>query len=225
MGGCSATEGGTFSLTLYVVLAQSEVCSGPDADALQAVRAGQQANGGWNFLGDSTGTDIDPDTTALAVEALVAGGADASDPALQAALKFFAANQQTNGAWQSFGADDPNSTSSAIFALTALGFDVETPCWRNTADPTLAANAYASPTAWIISQQQNDGRIASPNDAFPPINTFATSQSVEALLQRWLPIARAAAQTCATPVTPVTPVNPVEPVVPVAVVETPRFTG
>jgi hypothetical protein len=92
----------------------------------------------------------------------------------------------------------------------------------------LTGTAYPSPTAWIRSQQLTSppadaGRIASPNDSFG-VNTFATSQSVEGLLQSWLPIVRAPEQTCTTPVTPVTPVEPVNPA-PAALVVTPRFTG
>jgi hypothetical protein len=226
MGGCSASGDPVFNLALYIVLAQGLACGAPDAAGLAAVRDAQQANGGWNYNGDPTGTDIDPDTTALAVEALVAGGADATDPEVHAALAFFAVNQQASGAWPSFGADDPNSTSTAIFAITAAGFDVASPCWRDTAEPSLAGSAYPSPAAWLRSQQQPDGRIASPNDAYPPVNTFATSQSVQALLLLWMPVARASARTCETPVTPVTPVRPTGPVAqPVAALVTPRFTG
>jgi hypothetical protein len=228
--GCDTTTESAFNNLLYVALAQDLACGGAQPAILDAVRTAQQADGGWNFIGDPTGTDVDLDTTALAVEVLVAAGADATDPVLADALGFFAANQQANGSWQSFGADDPNSTSLAIVGITALGFDVESPCWRDTADPSLAGTAYASPTTWLRSQQQPDGHVASPNDAFPPVNTFATSQTVEGLLQSWLPVMRADAQTCEVPVTPVDPgapiVMPGAPVVePVAVTATPRFTG
>ena len=229
----TASFGPAFSDTLYGILAKKLVCGSAPAAALATVRAGQQANGGWNFNGDPTGTDLDVDTTALAVEALVAGGAaGASDANVGAALTFFATNQQSSGAWQSFGSDDPNSTSLAIFGITAAGFDVESSCWRDTVDPGSSGAAYASPTAWLRSQQlttppADAGRIASPNDGFG-VNTFATSQTVEGLLQSWLPITRAAAQTCDVPVTPVTPVTPVGPAptgaAPV-VAATPRFTG
>jgi hypothetical protein len=231
--GCDTTTEAAFNNLLYVALGQQLACGGAQPAILDAVRAAQQADGGWNFIGDPTGTDVDLDTTALAVEVLVAAGADVSNPMLAKALGFFATNQQANGSWQSFGSDDPNSTALAIFGITALGFDVESPCWRDTADPTLAGTAYASPTAWLRSQQltspANDaGRIASPNDGFG-LNTFATSQTVEGLLQSWLPVARADAQTCEVPVTPVTPVTPVAPDAPVveavAVAATPRFTG
>ena len=83
---------------------------------------------------------------------------------------------------------------------------MESPCWRNTAAPTATGTAYASPTGWLGTQQlaspSNDlGRIASPNDGFG-VNTFATSQTVQGLLQSWLPIVRAPEQSCALPPTP-----------------------
>ena len=231
--GCDTTTEAAFNNLLYVALGQDLACGGAQPAILDAIRDAQQDDGGWNFIGDPTGTDVDLDTTALAVEVLVAAGADVTDPMLAHALEFFAANQQANGSWQSFGADDPNSTALAIFGITALGFDVESPCWRDTADPSLAGTGYASPTAWLRSQQLTSppadaGRIASPNDSFG-VNTFATSQTVEGLLQSWLPVERAAAQNCETPVTPVTPVEPTQPSAPVveavAVAATPRFTG
>ena len=230
--GCSADTasfGPAFSDTLYGVLAKKLVCGAPPAAALATVRAAQQANGGWNFNGDPTGTDLDIDTTALAVESLVAGGADASDPAVHEALAFLAAQHQASGAWQSFGADDPNSTSLAILAVTATGFDVESSCWRDTADPAATGSAYASPTAWLRSQQltappADAGRIASPNDTFG-VNTFATSQTVEGLLQSWLPITTATAPPCTVPVTPVTPATGTPAAAAEAVAVSPHFTG
>ena len=122
MGGCSATGGSTFNFTLYIILAQSLVCGAPSAAALQAVRDAQQTNGGWNFIGDPTTSDIDPDTTALAIQALVASGADATDPTVRARRSASSPpTSRRSGAWQSFGVDDPNSTSLSILGITAAG--------------------------------------------------------------------------------------------------------
>jgi hypothetical protein len=212
-----------FTDTLYAILAKKLVCGAVPAAALATVRDAQQSNGGWNFNGDPTGTDLDIDTSALAIETLVAGGAGPSDPNVHAALTFLADNQQADGAWQSFGSDDPNSTSLAILGITATGFDVTSSCWRDTVEPAKAGSAYAGPDAWLESQQQSDGRIQSPNDGFG-INTFATSQTVEGLLRSWLPIVRASAPTCAVVPTP----PPTEPPIAVAgevVTVQPTFTG
>jgi hypothetical protein len=222
----SASFGAAFSDTLYGALAKKLVCGAPPAAAVTTIRSAQQANGGWNFNGDPTGTDVDPDTTALAVEALVAAGAGPNDAAVHAALGFYATNQQASGAWQSFGSDDPNSTAMSELAITAAGFDPASACWRDTVAPKKAGTVYASPDAWLLSQQQANGRIASPNDQFPPINTFATSQTVEALLRSWLPVARASTQTCAPPPPATTTPPPTTDVtVESAVAVQPKFTG
>jgi hypothetical protein len=199
--GVNTASFGTFSDTLYAILAKKMVCGAPPPAALAAVRAGQQANGGWNFTGDPTGTDVDTDTTAVAVEGLVAGGADATDPAVHKALGFFATNLQSNGSWLSFGASDPNSTAQAILGVTATGYDVTSPCWRDVLNPAATGTPYVDPDVWLESQQLTSppadaGRIASPNDAFPPVNTFATSQSIQALRRGWLPVSPLAAQSC-----------------------------
>ncbi len=187
---------GAFNATLYAALAKQQTTGDVPAPTLAVIRAAQQANGGWNFAGDNTGTDLDVDSTALAVQALVAGTATSTDANLVKALQFLADNQKANGSWQAFGADDPNSTATAVVAITATGFDVTTSCWRDTARPAKTGTAYGSPVNWLRSQQAADGHIASANDAFPPVNTFATTQSVQALARGWLPVAWLAPRSC-----------------------------
>ncbi len=212
-GANTASFGTAFNDTLYSILAKRlpSVCGVAPPAAVATVRAGQQANGGWSFTGDPSGTDVDIDTSALAVQALVAGGAGATDPDVHEALVFLSNNQQATGAWQSFGADDPNSTALAMLGITAAGYDVTSPCWRDTATPTKAGTAYSRPDSWLISRQQGDGRIASPNDGFG-INTFATAQAVQGLLRSWLPTTVAPAQTCPAPNAAVPTVSTTTPV-------------
>jgi LPXTG-motif cell wall-anchored protein len=187
---------GTFNATLYAALAEKVAHGTVPAKTLDLVRARQQTVGGWSFDADTTGaTQADNDTTALAIEALVAGGADATDANVKSGLRFLATGQQANGSWQAFGADDPNSTAVAELAIRAAGFDPATTCWRDTVASDVATTVTGSPDAWLRSQQQADGHIASPNDSFG-LNTFATSQSVQGLLRSWLPIATASAQAC-----------------------------
>jgi LPXTG-motif cell wall-anchored protein len=187
---------GTFNATLYAALASKVAHGTVPAKTLDLVRARQQAGGGWSFDADTTGaTAADNDTTALAIEALVAGGAGATDANVKRGLHFLAAGQKANGAWQAFGADDPNSTAVAELAIRAAGFDPSTTCWRAAVASDVTTTVTASPDEWLRSQQQADGHIASPNDSFG-LNTFATSQSVQGLLRSWLPIATAPAQAC-----------------------------
>ena len=224
--GCLANTAsfGTFSDTLYAIMAKRLVCGVAPPAAVDTVRMAQQMDGGWNFLGDPNGSGADPDMTGLALMALVAGGATPPDVDVLQALNLLATSQQASGAWiDFFGSEgNPSSTALAVLGITAAGFDAESACWRDTVAPDRASLPYGNPIAWIRSQQQPDGHIASPYDGFG-VNTLTTSQSVEGLLRSWLPVTRATVQTCVAPV-PVAPVpNPIS--VAPAVVTAPRFTG
>ncbi len=186
---------GAFNAPLFAAIALRLISGSVPANTVAYIRAAQQTNGGWNFAGDPTGTDLDIDTTGLAIQALAAANVAPTDTDLRAALAFLAAQQQANGSWQAFGADDPNSTSVASIAITAAGFDPTVACWRDVVDPGLAGNPYTSPIVWVRSQQQPDGHIASPNDSFG-VNTFASTQSIEALRRGWVPVKPLARQAC-----------------------------
>ncbi len=187
---------GAFNATLYAALAKSLVDGAVPANTLAYIRGGQQASGGWDFANDPTASDADIDTTSLAIQVLVAAKVSATDTDLVQALQYLAANQQASGAWQAFGADDPNSTATAVMAITAVGGDATSSCWRDQVSPGLSGHAYASPLAWLRTQQAGDGHIASQNDAFPPVNTFGTTQSIQALRRGWLPVAFEAPRFC-----------------------------
>ena len=186
---------GAFNATLYAAIALRLLTGSVPANTVTDIRAAQEASGGWDFSGDPTSTNLDIDTTGLAIQALVAANVALNDTDLRAGLKFLALHQRTTGAWQSFGSDDPNSTSVAILAIAASGFDPTVACWRNVVAPGLAGHAYTSPIVWIRSQQQPDGHIASPNDSFG-VNTFASSQSIQALRREWVPVKPLARQSC-----------------------------
>ena len=121
--------------TLYAAIAQRLVTGAVPANTLAYIRGAQEASGGWDFAGTPSGADADVDTTALAVQALVAGGVAANDVDLRQGLAYLANQYRTVGSWQTFGADDPNSTSTAVFAVTAAGYDVNAACWRNQPSP------------------------------------------------------------------------------------------
>ena len=52
--------------------------------------------------------------------------------------------------------------------------------------PAKAGDPYVSPTAWLVDQQAEDGHLTSPNDGWG-LNTFATSQGIQALRRQWMP--------------------------------------
>lgn len=192
---------GAFNATLYAALAKHLTSGSVPASTLTLIRGAQQANGGWGYAGDPAGTDVDPDTTGLAIQVLVAGGATSTDPSVAKALKLLADNQNADGSWASpFDSGNPNSTAVAIQAIAAVGYDPTVVCWRDAADAAKQGSAYSSPDATLRAAQTPAGNIASPNDQFG-LNTFPTAQAVQALLREWLPVVRAEAPACVTPTT------------------------
>jgi hypothetical protein len=187
---------GALNTTAYGAIAKRLVSGTVAPSTVTYLRNTQQASGGWAFDG-SASTDPDVDSTAAAVQALVAAKLPLTDGDLKAGLVYLANTRQPGtGAWQSFGGDDPNSTSTAALAITAAGFDVNVPCWRNTVAPGLSAQPYTSPLAWLRSQQNpTDHHINSHFDG-PVPNTFATTQTIEALRRGWLPVAPLQMQPC-----------------------------
>jgi hypothetical protein len=185
---------GAFNATLYAAIAK-RFLGGVPASTLGLIRGAQEPGGGWNFLGDPTCNCADVDTTALAIESLVSARVRKTDVDLRQGLAFLARSQRTTGAWQSFGSDDPNSTAVAAMAVTSAGFDPTVACWRDVVAPEKRATPYTSPVGWLRQQQQSDGRIASPNDAFG-VNTFATTQTIQALRRGWMPTKALGKQKC-----------------------------
>ena len=168
----------TFNATLYAALAHAVLGRTVPPDTLAFVLAAQQANGGWDFAGDPEGDESDVDTTGLALQALAAAGVGAHSAPVRRAVAFLSANQLPSGGWAAFDQADPNATAVAILGLAAAGRRVES-CWPG-AEASLAA------------RQAADGHVSGPNDAFG-VNTFATSQALQALSRRWLPAVRAPA--------------------------------
>ena len=187
---------GAFNATLYAAIAKRAL-GGVPADTVAYIQVAQEAGGGWNFAGDPTAVQAqaDIDTTALAIQALAAAQVAGNDPDLRQGVAYLATTHQANGSWQSFGADDPNSTAVAMIAITAAGFDPTVKCWRDVTAPALSGGAYTSPANWLRADQLPSGQFASPNDQFG-VNTFATSQAVQALRRGWLPVEFVPVQTC-----------------------------
>ncbi len=178
---------GALNDTLFAALADRLTTGTVPAATIAYIETVQQANGAWNYSGDPNGTDLDPDTTSLAIQALVAGGVPTASATIQRAIGYLATHNNANGSWDSpftspAGTGDPNSTALAVIGLEAVGIDTTNGAWRG--NPA----GYVNPDSYLIGLQQSDGHILSPNDAFPPVNTSATAQSVEALQRNWLPI-------------------------------------
>ena len=196
---------GVMNTTLTAMIAYRAVGLAAPAGSLAYVEGAQQANGSWDYAGDASGDEADPDTTGLALVALVASGRTNGDVSVQGGLAFLAASQNDDGTWsEAFGGEsNPSSTALAVLGIRALGFDAGSSCWRDVAAPDALGTAYASPVAALTALQQDDGHLASPFDQWG-LNTLGTSQGVQALANGFLPQVVASPPECPVPVTTTT---------------------
>ena len=164
----------------YAVRAWAIVDGDVPTETVDVLRDVQKSDGSWAFNGDATGTDGGADTTAAVVLALLAAGVTDGDVAL--ALDYLVAQQQGNGSWTDGFSENPNSTAIAMLALVAGGRSA----------PLAGGDGY------LVAQQQSDGHIAGPYDGFG-LNTFGTTQAVEALVRASAPIATEFASTVTVP--------------------------
>ncbi|MET0895515.1 MAG: hypothetical protein ABWY80_06665 [Acidimicrobiia bacterium] len=211
-----------FNDTLYAALATKIITGAVAPTTVAYTKAGQKTDGSWSYDHDSgTTTDADIDTTGLALMALLASGLTADDPAVQLGLHYLADQQTAGGSWEFFGSASTESSSRAMLAIAAAGFDVNSVCWRDTVAPELTGTTFVGADAAMEGFANLDGSIAAPG-AFNV--TYSTAQSVEGLQRSWLPITRAAPRDCITPAIPPAD-GGASTIVPAPIVLTPAFTG
>ncbi|MEA3309940.1 MAG: prenyltransferase/squalene oxidase repeat-containing protein [Chloroflexota bacterium] len=154
----------------YALLALHNAGAEITAGAVELLLQAQTSAGAWPmFDGDS----VDTNTTALAVQALVATG---EEEAARDALIYFQAMQNDDGGfpWQKpsdFGTDsDANSTSVVLQALTALG---EAPDdWQPEG---------SSPLDALLALWEEESGGYRWQAAIPGANVLATAQAVQAV--------------------------------------------
>ena len=179
---------GTMNTTLTAMLAYRAAGLAAPAGSVAYVEGVQQTNGSWDYAGDATGAEADPDTTGLALVALVASGRGHDDPSVSGGLSFLASAQNADGTWsEAFGGEsNPSSTALAMLGIRALGFDPAAPCWRDVGMPDALGAPYASPVDALVALQREDGHLASPFDEWG-VNTLGTTQGVQALARGYVP--------------------------------------
>ena len=173
----SATNQAWATLALHIL--------GRDSQAAGAqLRRLQASDGGWSS-GFSPASDSN--TTALAIQALVAAGEPLTSTAILSATAYLRAQQAPQGgfAYTAPDAPDVNSTAVALQALTALRSDPDSLSWttRLTATDSITLTA-RTPVDWLLAQQTTTG-------AFPFFGSdsdYATLQAIPALLGRPLPV-------------------------------------
>lgn len=107
----------------YALMAYAVTGTGIPTEAIDALVATQTENGGWAWDGSTDPAMADSNSTAMVVQALVAGG-HADHELVTTAMAFLAANVTDAGATYAPGADvDGNSTALVAQAYIATGQD------------------------------------------------------------------------------------------------------
>jgi len=170
------TSTGLFSFSTYdqalAILAMSNAGEPIPGAAVTALLGAQTVEGGWAFTGETIAGAADSNTTALAVQALVAvGGKDDTGRALD----YFRRVQNPDAGWtyqvpSPFGTDtDANSTALGAQALLAAGESLSN--W---------AVSGSDPIGALLALQNDDGSF-SFNAVFSGPNALATIQAIPAL--------------------------------------------
>ncbi|MDQ7028469.1 MAG: terpene cyclase/mutase family protein [Ardenticatenia bacterium] len=152
----------------FAMLALKNAGQPVPSGAAEALKALQADGGGWAFDGSS---QPDTNTTALAIQALVAAGEPASGEAMTRALDFLRAQQNEDGGFpyqkpSDFGTEtDANSTAWAIQGLVAAGQSLDD--WNAPHQALAALQAESGAFQW---------KAIVPGDNF-----LATAQAVPAL--------------------------------------------
>jgi hypothetical protein len=170
----------------YALLALASAGQPIPPAATEALMRQQLPDGGWSFDG-APATGSDTNTTALAVQALVAAGARGETLAKAAA--YLRSQQNADGGFpyaqsSSFGAaTDANSTALSLQALLALGGEQQ---------------AIDAATAALLKLQNPDGSF-SYQASQPGANDLATAQAIPALFGKPFPIVRASLPPVSAP--------------------------
>jgi len=151
------------------ILALSRTSGGAPSESVDWLVTAQCPNGDYQWDGSCPGAGAeDPDTTALALQALLAGGASA---AAGTSTDLLLSIKGADGSFSSFGTPNTNSTGVASQALRAAG-------------QTAAADDAG---AWVLTLQYGCDAPAADRGAFPwaassaGFLVFSTPQAVLAL--------------------------------------------
>jgi hypothetical protein len=154
----------------YVILALAAAGESVPQTAIDAFAKTQIADGSWGFDGKTTAGNGDTNTTALAIQALVAAG-QAQNPIVAKGLAFLKANQTAAGNFPYQGGPaapgDANSTALVVQAIVAAGQDPASAAWNNA-------------SAALLAFQNADGAFRYQTSP-PDDNLFATVQSLPAV--------------------------------------------
>jgi len=177
---------GRFGIDLFdhglFMLARASAALGVPEAAVSYLTSKQLADGGWEF---DEGWGADTNTTALALQALIAAGEGPSSAGVQGGLAYLAAAQNDDGGFpyspeSEYGTDsDANSTAVVIQALAAAGEDV------GAGGPWDKGEGRTPLAALLSFQNLETGAFTFGGED----SAFATYQAVPGLLLAPLPVA------------------------------------
>jgi prenyltransferase beta subunit len=150
--------------------------------ATQRLLSRANPDGGWGFgIGDS-----DVDSTALAVQALIAAGTSPTSTAVLSAVQYLDTLQQSDGGFPYqpgvSAASNVNSTAFAVQALLAAGEDPLKTRWQPAA---------SNPISYLLALQFADGAWPFANQP----SQLATAQAIPAMLGKPFPYRSTAVST------------------------------
>jgi hypothetical protein len=175
--GAYSTQSGANVWALLGVVARNEPA--PES-AVDYLAAQTQPDGGWEW---TPGWGSDSNTTALAIQALIAAGEPVSATTVISGLAYLANLQNVDGGFPYAAGDsaasDANSTAYVVQALVAAGEDLTAPRWTPGGK---------TPLDYLLDIQLADGSFEwQPGTG---ANLLATQQAVPALLGWAHPLAR-----------------------------------
>ena len=160
------------------------------ADAVTILAGKAFPSGGWEW---QSGFGTDTNTTALAIQALVAAGQPTSTTVIQNGLTFLMTAQNDDGGFtydpaSTFSTDsDADSTAYVVQALIAAGEDPTAARW------TKGGN---TPIDYLLARQLPDGSLEWQTGT--GANQLATQQAIPALLGESFPLATLSPRMCAS---------------------------
>ena len=178
-----ATEQSYFQA--FAILGLKSTSETVPVSATQVLSGMVQADGGWEFM---EGFGSDAQSTAMALEALLADGVPTSTEVVSNGLDFLKGQQMGDGgiAYQDkqYGSD-VNATAFAVQAIVAAGQEPISGTWRILSD-----TQYTSPISYLLDAQL-------PDSSFPSFSPMlATQLALPALLERPFPLVIAQVDAC-----------------------------
>lgn len=170
----------------WAILGAAAISQTVPASAIETLAAAQLPEGGWEWQG---GFGPDTNTTALAIQALIATGTPVTATEVVNGLAFLKSAQQEDGGFAydlagGFGSD-ANSTAYVVQALAAAG--------ENPLDEAWLVDG-VSAVDFLVSLQLENGSVEWQAES--GVNMLATQQFIPALLGQAYPIAVAEKVIC-----------------------------